>query len=67
MDIRTLLKDRLNTCSASDIQSMIEEGIQSQDEAVLPGLGYLFECYYGSLDQKKQKACCQTLSSLLKS
>lgn len=66
MDIREAIHQRLKNSNVTEIQHILNDSIHSPDEAVLPGLGVLFEDYYLSLDQNSQQTICQTLSSLLK-
>lgn len=66
MDIRQAIHQRLKNTSASDLQNVINDSIHSPDEAVLPGLGVLFEDYYNSLDHNAKSNLCHTLSTLLK-
>ena len=46
MDIRQAIFQRLHACSSSELKEIIESGIASKEETVLPGLGVLFETYY---------------------
>ena len=51
-------------CSSSELKEIIESGIASKEETVLPGLGVLFETYYNSLSSKDE--LLDSLSHLLK-
>nr|WP_288541801.1 small acid-soluble spore protein SspI [uncultured Faecalibacillus sp.] len=64
MDIRQAIFQRLHACSSSELKEIIESGIASKEETVLPGLGVLFETYYNSLSSKDELLDC--LSHLLK-
>ena len=55
---------RLHACSSSELKEIIESGIASKEETVLPGLGVLFETYYNSLSSKDE--LLDSLSHLLK-
>ncbi|MFQ6862392.1 MULTISPECIES: small acid-soluble spore protein SspI [Beduini] len=66
MDIREAVHHRLKNASANELKSVINDSIHSPDEAVLPGLGVLFEDYYNTLDASGQANLCNVLSSLLK-
>lgn len=66
IDIRQAVHQRLKNTSANDLQNVIKDSIHSPDEAVLPGLGVLFEDYYNTLDASMQTNVCQVLSTLLK-
>ena len=48
--MREALLMNLKGFSASQLQQTIDEGIASQEETILVGLGVLFEKYYNSLD-----------------
>ena len=47
-----------------ELKEIIESGIASKEETVLPGLGVLFETYYNSLSSKDE--LLDSLSHLLK-
>lgn len=64
MDIRQAIFQRLRACSSSELKEIIESGIASKEETVLPGLGVLFETYYNSLSSKDE--LLDRLSHLLK-
>ena len=51
--------------SSSQLQQTIDEGITSQEETILVGLGVLFEKYYNSLDTDTKQQFLQNISSLL--
>ena len=51
--------------SPAQLQETIDEGIASQEETILVGLGVLFEEYYNSLDQTSKQHFLQSLSALL--
>ena len=50
MDIRNALLTKLHNSSFNELKGIIDEGIASREETILPGLGVLFEKYYNSLD-----------------
>ena len=58
MDIRQAIFQRLHACSSSELKEIIESGIASKEETVLPGLGY------NSLSSKDE--LLDSLSHLLK-
>lgn len=66
MDIRQAIHQRLKNSSSNELKIILNDSIHSSDEAVLPGLGVLFEDYYLSQDSSKQDFICNTLSKLLK-
>lgn len=63
--MREALLMNLKGFSAKQLQQTIDEGIASQEETILVGLGVLFEQYYNSLDQATKQQFLQNLSSLL--
>lgn len=63
--MREALLMNLKGFSALQLQETIDEGIASQEETILVGLGVLFEQYYNSLDNSSKKQFLQQLSSLL--
>ncbi|MGN1181519.1 MAG: small acid-soluble spore protein SspI [Faecalibacillus sp.] len=64
MDIRQAIYTKLHNVSKQELKEIIEEGIASQEETILPGLGVLFETYYNSLSSKDE--LLMQLSQLLK-
>lgn len=54
MDIRKALLTKLANCSNEELKDIIDDGITSKEESILPGLGVLFEVYYQSLSSKEQ-------------
>lgn len=64
MDIRKALLEKLHNCSNDELKEIIEGGIASKEETILPGLGVLFEEYYQSLNNKED--FIHQLSLLLK-
>ena len=58
MDIRNALLNKLHNTSFDELKEIINQGIASKEETILPGLGVLFEQYYNSLKavfQRKRK------------
>lgn len=66
MDIRVALMQKLQGTSTNELKQLISDGINSNEETILPGLGVLFEQYYNSLDEGKKDSLLQDISSLLK-
>jgi len=64
MDIRQAIYAKLHDVSSQELKSIIEDGITSKEETILPGLGVLFESYYNSLNSKDEFV--MQLSKLLK-
>lgn len=64
MDMRKALLTKLHDCPSDELKLIIEEGIASKEETILPGLGVLFEEYYKSLNDKQP--FLMQLSQLLK-
>ena len=65
MDIRKALLTKLHNSSPDELKEIINGGIASKEETILPGLGVLFEEYYNSLDQTSKQHFLQSLSALL--
>lgn len=65
MDMREALLMNLKGFSANELKKTIDEGIASQEETILVGLGVLFEQYYTSLNDSAKQQFLQSLSSLL--
>ncbi len=63
--MREALLNNLRGISPQELKQTIEEGIASQEETILVGLGVLFESYYNSLDQSSKQNFLQSLSALL--
>lgn len=63
--MREALLMNLKGFSAADLKKTIDDGIASQEETILVGLGVLFEEYYNSLDESHKQQFLQSLSSLL--
>ena len=66
LDIRVALMQKLHGASSAELKQIINDGISSNEETILPGLGVLFEQYYNSLDTGKKETLLQDISSLLK-
>lgn len=66
MDIRKALLTKLHNSSSNELKEIIDEGIASKEETILPGLGVLFEEYYNSLNNSQKDAMINTLCNLLK-
>lgn len=64
MDIRQAIYAKLHNISSAELKGIIEDGIASKEETILPGLGVLFESYYNSLSSKDEFV--MQLSQLLK-
>lgn len=65
MNIRTALIEKLQKTNPTDLKNIIEEGITSKEETILPGLGVLFEMYYKDLDTNQQNTLIEQLCNLL--
>ena len=63
--MREALLMNLKGFSPAQLQETIDEGIASQEETILVGLGVLFEEYYNSLDQTSKQHFLQSLGALL--
>ena len=54
MDIRNALLNKLHNTSFDELKEIINQGIASKEETILPGLGVLFEQYYNYLNSSQQ-------------
>lgn len=66
MNIRNALLTKLHNSSFNELKDIINEGIASKEETILPGLGVLFEEYYNSLNNLQKDAMINSLCKLLK-
>lgn len=66
MNIRNALLNKLHNSSPKELKEIIDGGIASKEETILPGLGVLFEEYYNSLNKMQKDDMIQTLCNLLK-
>ncbi|MBS5588882.1 MAG: small acid-soluble spore protein SspI [[Clostridium] spiroforme] len=66
MDIRNALLNKLHNTSFDELKEIINQGIASKEETILPGLGVLFEQYYNSLNNSQQNEIIKSLCELLK-
>lgn len=66
MDIRNALLNKLHNTSFDELKEIINQGIASKEETILPGLGVLFEQYYNSLNSLQQTEIIKSLCNLLK-
>lgn len=66
MDIRSALLTKLHNVSSNELEQLINQGISSKEETILPGLGVLFEKYFVNLDNSQQKELINSLCNLLK-
>lgn len=66
MNIRNALLNNLHNSTPKELKEIIDGGIASKEETILPGLGVLFEEYYNSLNKMQKDDMIQTLCNLLK-
>ena len=66
MNIRNALLNKLHNSTPKELKEIIDGGIASKEETILPGLGVLFEEYYNSLNKMQKDDIIQTLCNLLK-
>ena len=66
MDILNALLNKLHNTSFDELKEIINQGIASKEETILPGLGILFEQYYNSLNSSQQTEIIKSLCNLLK-
>ncbi len=63
--MREALLNNLKNINLEDLKKTIDEGISSQEETILVGLGVLFELYYCSLNSTKKQNFLEELHHLL--
>lgn len=66
MNIRNALLNKLHNSTPKELKEIIDGGIASKEETILPGLGVLFEEYYNSLNKMQKDDMIKTLCNLLK-
>lgn len=66
MDIRNALLSKLRNSTFDELKEIINSGIASKEEAILPGLGVLFEQYYNSLNNLQKDTMIESICHLLK-
>ena len=66
MNIRNALLNKLHNTTPTELKEIIDGGIASKEETIMPGLGVLFEEYYNSLNKMQKDDMIQTLCNLLK-
>ena len=66
MNIRQALLERLKGSSVQELNQIIDEGIASKEETILPGLGVLFETYYQTLDSSAKTIFLTSIAELLR-
>ena len=62
MDIRKALLTKLHNSSPDELKEIINGGIASKEETILPGLGVLFEEYYNSLNNTQKDEMINSLN-----
>ena len=63
--MRKALLNNLKGINETDLMNVLDEGISSQEETILVGLGVLFETYYMSLNKSQKNQFISSLVSLL--
>ncbi len=66
LDIKDNIRSNLKGSSKKEIISTIEDGIESNDEIVLPGLGVLLTLFWGNLSKDEKEKIAVILESKLK-
>lgn len=66
LDIKDNIRSNLKGSSKKEIISTIEDGIDSNDEIVLPGLGVLLTLFWGNLNTDEKEKIAVILESKLK-
>lgn len=63
--MRNALLNNLKGINVKQLRETIDDGISSQEETILVGLGVLFEQYYQSLDERQKNDFLTSLTKLL--
>ncbi len=63
--MRKALLNNLKGINVKQLRETIDDGISSQEETILVGLGVLFEQYYLSLDERQKSDFLTSLTQLL--
>lgn len=65
INMRNALLNNLKGINVKQLRETIDDGISSQEETILVGLGVLFEQYYQSLDERQKNDFLTSLTKLL--
>lgn len=66
IDIRQAVINNLVNASANDVMATINDSMSITEEAVLPGLGVLFEVYWRHAQENEKSQIVNTISNNLK-
>ncbi len=67
IDIRKAVKKNLEGRSRTEIRGYIEDAIESQNEAAIPGMGVLFEEIWEKGDESRKQKIMDWVMEYLKS
>ena len=65
LNIRVALKEKLQNVSPQELEQTIADAINSNEEHLLPGLGYLFELHWKQATPEHRTALLKELSTSL--
>lgn len=65
LNIRTALNEKLANVSPKDLEQTINDAITSNEEQLLPGLGYLFELHWKNSSSDHKHKLLQELAEAL--
>lgn len=65
LNIRVALKEKLQNVNPQELEQTISDAINSNEEQLLPGLGYLFELHWQQSTQEHKDALLKELSTSL--
>lgn len=65
LSIRMALKEKLQNVTPQELEQTIADAISSNEEQLLPGLGFLFELYWKQSTPEHKAALLKELSTSL--
>lgn len=66
IDIRKAILDNIATNNKGDLEAIIVDAIQTKEEKVLPGLGFLFELIWEQSSQEDRAEMVENLQTGVK-
>lgn len=65
LNIRMALKEKLMNVTPSELEATIRDALQSHEEQLLPGLGYLFELHWQQASTEHKQSMLEELAQTL--
>ncbi|MBE3549823.1 MAG: small acid-soluble spore protein SspI [Brockia lithotrophica] len=62
INLRQALEAKLSGATHQELRETIEDAIQSREEMILPGLGYLFEILWKHVDEAERSRILDVLA-----